>query len=86
MRPGKDATRVGGVHRLDVQRSANAEQAGVVGVFRIGEGVVNRAHERDFRFSILTYANLSFTNLDGVNFEGAGTWGTNLNQCSNHDS
>jgi len=39
----------------------------------------------DFRFSILTYANLSFTNLDGVNFESAGTWGTNLNQCRNHE-
>ena len=39
----------------------------------------------DFRFSILTHANLSFTNLDGVDFEGAGTWNTNLNQCTNHE-
>jgi len=39
----------------------------------------------DFRYSILTYAVLANTNLEGVNFENSGTWGTNLNQCYNHE-
>ena len=35
--------------------------------------------------SILTYANLSFVNLEGANLDESGTWGTNLNHCYNHE-
>ena len=38
----------------------------------------------DLSYSSLTRAILSFTNLEGANLEGAGTWETNLNGCYNH--
>ena len=39
----------------------------------------------DMGFSTLTHANLSFVDLKDANIVGAGTWGTNLNQCFNHE-
>ena len=39
----------------------------------------------DFRYSILTYAILASANLEGANLDNAGTWGTNLNHCYNHE-
>lgn len=39
----------------------------------------------DLRYSILTYAILASVNLDGANLDNAGTWGTNLNDCYNHE-
>ena len=39
----------------------------------------------NFSFSILTYANLALTNLQGIDLDNAGTWGTNLNDCINHE-
>ena len=39
----------------------------------------------NFQYSILTYAVLANTNLQGANFQNAGTWSTNLNDCYNHE-
>ena len=34
--------------------------------------------------TILTFGNLSFVDLEGANLDQSGTWGTNLNHCTNH--
>ena len=39
----------------------------------------------DFKYSILTYAILANTNLQGADFDKAGTWSVNLNGCYNHE-